>query len=130
VDKVAIARSSASASSPSVADSLIPYLAIFSGWWALAMFTLSVRIPSQAWQPVLHLFWGQALLVEKIVPMKLLWLSRALWLAVLLLLGFGCWYLLERWRPRESRHRWLRALVSSTVVQTLWLLFAILFAAE
>jgi hypothetical protein len=130
VKKVNMESASRLASPPSIARGFIPYLTVFTCWWALAMLTLRVRIPWEAWQPVLHVFWGQALLVEKILPLNLLWLSRLFWLAISLLMAWGCGYLLERGKPEKDRYRWRRALVASIVVQALWLFLAMIYAPE
>ena len=109
---------------------LIPYLLVFLSWWILAMFTLTVRIPTRIWYPVLELFWGQALLIEKILPLGLLWASKPLWLVILLSLAVGCWYLIERGQQRDSRHVCRRAFLFSVAVQAVWFGLAVFLAPE
>lgn len=109
---------------------LTPYLLVFLSWWILAMFTLTVRIPTRIWYPVLELFWGQALLIEKILPLGLLWVSKPLWLLILLLLAVGCWYLIEKQKLRDGRHVWRRAFLLSVAVQAVWFGLAVFFAPE
>lgn len=93
------------------------------------MFVLTVRIPVQAWSPVVVFFWTHALLVEKILPTSF-WLARGFWLVVMLLSGSACWYLIERTRQRNPKRLWRRALLSSIVVQLLFFVMGIVLAPE
>ena len=100
------AGTKASARQPWLAIPLVPYLVVFAAWWALAIFTLSVRVPFEAWRPVLHWFWAEALLVEKVLPLNALWLSRPFWLLVLMASASGAWFSRERLRRRRNGHPW------------------------